>query len=299
VADLHRTTQSYRFAPLQEPEQSLKLSCEIPYAGRNLTTVPLETLSGGRTRYNGAVRLRVTAQYLPLVQLGMAMVKKPRRSKLRGGKVPGLFDVQAFLNSTGLSRRAVEFRRSQHVYTQGDAAKNVLYIRQGGVKLCVVNEVGKEVVVAMFGPGDFFGEGCLADQAKRLGTAIAITSSVILLIEKNEMSRVPHEEHAFSDLFIAHVLSRNIRVEADLVDQLFNSTEKRLARALLLLVRYGKQQQAPRVLPKMSQQMLAEMIGASRSRVSQFMNKFKRLGFISYVGGLKINSSLLSVVLHD
>lgn len=209
------------------------------------------------------------------------------------------FDAQTFLDSAGLSRKVVEFRRKETIFSQGDPSKDVLYIQQGGVKLCVVNETGKEAVVAMLGPGDFFGEGCLAGQSKRMGTAIAITPTTALVIDRNEMIRVLHVEHEFSDRFIAHMLSRNIRIEEDLVDQLFNSTEKRLARALLLLARYGKQDQPQRVLPKMSQEMLATMIGTSRSRVNLFMNKFKKLGFIKYNGGLQINSSLLSVVLHD
>jgi CRP/FNR family transcriptional regulator, cyclic AMP receptor protein len=211
----------------------------------------------------------------------------------------GTFDAQTFLDSAGLSRKVAEFRRKQIIYTQGDPAKNVLYIQQGDVKLCVVNETGKEAVVAMLGPGDFFGEGCLAGQPNRMGTAIAATATTALVIDKSEMIRVLHAEHAFSDRFIAHMLSRNIRVEEDLVDQLFNSTEKRLARTLLLLARYGKQDQPQRVLPKMPQETLAEIVGTSRSRVNLFMTKFRKLGFIKYNGGLQINSSLLSVVLHD
>ena len=209
------------------------------------------------------------------------------------------FDAQAFLDSAGLSRKIVEFRRRQAIFTQGDPARNVLYIQEGGVKLCVVNEVGKEAVVAMLGPGDFLGEGCLAGQPKRIATAVAITATTALAIDKNEMIRVLHAEHAFADRFISYILSRNIRVEEDLVDQLFNSTEKRLARTLLLLARYGKEDQPQKVLPKVSQEMLAEMIGTSRSRVNLFMNKFKKLGFIHYNGGLQIHTSLLSVVLHD
>jgi CRP/FNR family cyclic AMP-dependent transcriptional regulator len=211
---------------------------------------------------------------------------------------PG-FDAQAFLDSAGLSRKIVEFRKRQAIFTQGDPAKNVMYIQQGGVKLCVVNEVGKEAVVAMLGPGDFLGEGCLAGQPKRISTAVAITATTVLAIDKNEMIRVLHAEHAFADRFISYVLSRNIRVEEDLVDQLFNSTEKRLARTLLLLARYGKQDKPQKVLPKVSQQTLAEMIGTSRSRVNFFMNKFRKLGFIKYNGGLHIDPSLLGVVLHE
>jgi CRP-like cAMP-binding protein len=175
----------------------------------------------------------------------------------------------------------------------------VKYIQKGGVKLTVVNEVGKEAVVAILGPTDFFGEGCLAGQPVCMGTATAITPTSILFIEKSEMIRVLHAEHAFSDRFISHMLTRNIRIEEDLVDQLFNSSEKRLARTLLLLARYGKEDQPHGVLPKMSQETLGAMIGTTRSRVSFFMNKFKKLGFIKYNGGLPINTSLLSVVLHE
>lgn len=210
-----------------------------------------------------------------------------------------LFDAQVFLDSAGLSRKVVEFRRKETVFAQGEAAKNVMYIQKGGIKLSVVNGAGKEAVVAVLGPGDFFGEGCLAGQPVRIGSATAITPTTVLLIEKKEMMRVLHSEHEFSDRFIAYVLARNIRVEADLVDQLFNSTEKRLARALLLLARYGKEDQSQKVLTRVSQEMLAETIGTTRSRVNLFMNKFKRLGFIKYNGGLQINSSLLSVVLHE
>ncbi len=210
-----------------------------------------------------------------------------------------VFDAQAFLDSAGVARKVVEFKRNATIFTQGDSSKHVMYIQMGSVKLSVVNEVGKEAVVAMLGPGDFFGEGCLAGQSVSMGTATAITPTTVLVIEKEEMARVLHGEHEFSDRFIKYMLSRNIRVEADLIDQLFNSTEKRLARTLLLLARYGKEGQPQRVLAKISQETLAEMIGTSRSRVNLFMNKFKKLGFIHSNGGLHINSSLLSVVLHD
>jgi CRP/FNR family cyclic AMP-dependent transcriptional regulator len=198
-----------------------------------------------------------------------------------------------------LARRIVEYRKSQKVYAQGDPATSVLYIQKGGIKLSVVNEVGKEAVVAMLAPGDFFGEGCLAGQTARMGTATAITPATLLVIEKQEMIRVIHAEHAFSDRFMTYMLSRNIRIEQDLIDQLFNSSEKRLARTLLLLARYGKEDQPQKMLPKVSQEMLAEMIGTTRSRVNFFMNKFRKLGFIKYNGGLHINTSLLSVILHE
>ena len=193
----------------------------------------------------------------------------------------------------------MEFGKKETIFSQGDPGKNVLYIQKGGVRLSVVNETGKEAVVAILGPGDFFGEGCLAGQPLRIGSATAVAPTTVLVIEKNEMIRVLHVEHEFSDRFISYMLSRNIRVEEDLVDQLFNSSEKRLARTLLLLARYGMEDRPQKVLPKISQEMLAEMVGTTRSRVNFFMNKFRKLGFIKYNGGLHINTSLLSVVLHD
>jgi CRP/FNR family cyclic AMP-dependent transcriptional regulator len=213
------------------------------------------------------------------------------------GKNP--FNAQDFLDSAGVARKVVEFRKKQTIYSQGDPGQSVLYIQEGGVRLSVVNETGREAVVAVLRPGDFFGEGCLAGQPLRIGTATAIAPTTALVIEKKEMIRVLHDEHAFSDRFITFMLSRNIRIEEDLVDQLFNSSEKRLARTLLLLARYGKEDKPQRVLPKVSQEMLAEMVGTTRSRVNFFMNKFRKLGFIKYNGGLQINTSLMSVVLHD
>ncbi len=220
---------------------------------------------------------------------------KPQR-KLKEKRA---FYVQAFLDSAGLSRKIVQYRRSEKIFAQGDPATSVLYIQNGGVKLSVVNEVGKEAVVGILGPGDFFGEGCLAGQRICMATATAITPTAILEIEKNEMMRVLHAEHTLSDRFMTYILSRNIRIEEDLIDQLFNSSEKRLARALLLLARYGKESQPQKMLPRVSQQMLAEMIGTTRTRVNFFMNKFRKLGFIHYNGGLEVHNSLLSVVLHE
>ena len=215
-------------------------------------------------------------------------------------KKKGSFNAQAFLDSAGLARKVKQFRRREIIFSQGDPARHVLYIQQGGVKLSVVSESGKEAVVALLGPGDFFGESCLAGHSVRMSSAATVTPSTLLLIEKNEMIRVLHEEHGFSDRFIKYMLTRNIRVEEDLIDQLFNSSEKRLARALLLLARYGKQD-APsqKLLPKVTQEVLAEMVGTTRSRVNFFMNKFRKLGFIEYNGGLLVNQSLLTVVLHD
>jgi CRP-like cAMP-binding protein len=211
-----------------------------------------------------------------------------------------VFDAQAFLDTAGIARKVVEYRRSQKIYSQGDPSTDVMYVQKGSVKLSVVNEIGKEAVLAILAPGDFFGEGGMAGQPVRMGTATAITPTSLLAIEKNEMIRVLHAEHTFSDRFLSYMLSRNIRIEEDLIDQLFNSSEKRLARTLLLLARYGEEPHPEKMLPKVSQEMLAEMIGTTRSRVNFFMNKFRKLGFIQYNnGGLQVHTSLLSVVLHE
>jgi CRP/FNR family cyclic AMP-dependent transcriptional regulator len=224
---------------------------------------------------------------------------KVRRS-LKGRISQGsAFDVKSFLDSAGLGRKVTKLGAKEIVFAQGDPATNVIYIQEGSVKLAVVNETGKEGVVAVLGPGDFLGEGCLAGQSICMATATAINPTTVLVIAKEEMIRALHGEHEFSDRFIEYMLARNIRVEADLVDQLFNSTEKRLARTLLLLARYGEQDQPDKLLPKVSQEMLAEMIGATRPRVNFFMNKFRKLGLIQYNGGLKVDKSLLSIVLHD
>jgi CRP/FNR family cyclic AMP-dependent transcriptional regulator len=209
------------------------------------------------------------------------------------------FDPQVFLDTAGVARKVAEFSRGESIYSQGEAANSVMYVQKGGVKFTVVNGSGKEAVVAMFGPSDFFGEGCMAGQSVRMGTATAITPTTILVIDKNELLRVLHEEHELSDHFIGYMLAHNIRVEEDLIDQLFNSSEKRLARTLLLLARYGKQEQPDRILTKVSQETLAKMVGTTRSRVNFFMNKFRKLGFIEYNGKIKINKSLLTVVLHE
>jgi CRP/FNR family cyclic AMP-dependent transcriptional regulator len=211
----------------------------------------------------------------------------------------GVFDAQAFLDSAGSSKKIVEFHRGDVVYSQGDACDAVMYIQAGGVKLSVLSKTGREAVVAMLGPGEFFGEGCLAGQPIRMGSATTVLPSTILFVDKHVMVGLLHKQHELSDRFIAHMLARNIRIEEDLVDQLFNSSEKRLARTLLLLARYGKHDQPVREVPPISQETLAEMIGTTRSRVNFFMKKFERLGFISYKGGLKVNNSLLTVVLHD
>jgi CRP/FNR family transcriptional regulator, cyclic AMP receptor protein len=218
-------------------------------------------------------------------------------SKKRTG--PPAFDLERFLHTVGNSRRQVTYQPAQVIFAQGDPCTSVLYVQSGGVKLSVLSGSGKEAVVALFGPGEFFGEGALAGQPVRIATATAVAPSEVLVVQKRAMVKLLHSQHAFSDRFIAHMLARNIRIEEDLVDHLFNSSEKRLARTLLLLARYGKQNVPQRTLPKLSQEVLAEMIGTTRSRVNFFMNKFRKLGFIEYNGGLKINSSLVSVVLHE
>jgi CRP/FNR family cyclic AMP-dependent transcriptional regulator len=205
------------------------------------------------------------------------------------------FDAQEFLESAGLSRKIMQYARNEVIFAQGDDCDAVMYIQSGGVKLSVLSSGGRrEAIVAMLGPGDFFGEGC---------SATAITPSTVLVIKKEQMMKVLHQQHGLSDLFITHMLSRNARIEQDLIDQLFNSSEKRLARALLLLARYGRQDEPEEVVPKISQELLSEMVGTTRSRVNFFMNKFKKLGFIEYNGnlaaGVRINRSLLTVVLHD
>ena len=208
------------------------------------------------------------------------------------------FDLQAFLDSAGVARTIRKYKPPAVIFSQGDPAADVFYIQNGSVKLSVLSRTGKEAVVAVLGKGDFFGEGCLAAQPRRIATASAMSASTVLVVEKPQMLVMLHTQTALAERFLAHMLARNIRVEEDLVDQLFNSSEKRLARVLLLLARYGKADQPLRI-PKMSQETLAEIVGTTRSRVNFFMNKFRDLGFIEYNGDIKVNSSLLTVVLHD
>jgi len=209
------------------------------------------------------------------------------------------FDPKVFLAKADGGRTISRYREKQKLFSQGDAANAVFYIIEGRVKFCVISEHGKEAVVAVLGPDEFCGEGALAGQPLRMATAVAMTDCQIMRIEKQSMIRVLHEEPTFSEMFVAHLLARTIRVEEDLVDQLFNSSEKRLARALLLLANFGKEGKPEHVIAKVSQETLAEMIGTTRSRVSHFMNKFRKLGFIDYNGALEVHSSLLNVVLHD
>ena len=209
------------------------------------------------------------------------------------------FSPKIFLAKVGEGRSIRTYRKGEIVFSQGDPANEVFYIQKGKVKVTVISEQGKEAVVAILEGDEFFGEGCLAGQAQRISTVAALSESVIVQLDKAAIVRVIHEEPAFSEMFIAHILGRNIRVEADLVDQLFNSSEKRLARLLLLLANFGKEGKPEPIIAKISQETLAEMIGTTRSRVSFFMNKFRKLGFIHYNGGIAVHSSLLNAVLHD
>jgi len=223
----------------------------------------------------------------------------PARKAAKAPRASTEFDLQDFLDSAGLARSITKYQKSGVVYSQGDPAAQVMYVQQGTIKISVLSKTGKEAIVAMLGAGDFLGEGCLAGQSRRMATATAMTPTTVLVVEKAHMMQMLHKEPALSDRFRVHMLSRNIRIEEDLVDQLFNSSEKRLARALLLMARYGQEDKPQQVVHQLSQETLAEMVGTTRSRVNFFMNKFRDLGFIEYNGGLKVNSSLLSVVLHD
>ena len=209
------------------------------------------------------------------------------------------FDAAEYLETSGIKRKIATYRKGQTIFSQGDVSRSVLYLQTGSVKIAVTSSAGKEAVVALLHPGDFFGEGAIAGQPLRVARASAMGPVSVLEIEKKEMIRVIHEEPEFSDRFVAHMLKRNVRVEEDLVDQLFNSSEKRLARALLLIARYGNKEKPERIVARVSQGTLAEMIGTTRSRVSFFMNKFRKLGFIKYNGGLHVHDSLLRVVLRD
>jgi CRP-like cAMP-binding protein len=212
---------------------------------------------------------------------------------------PARFDVEGFLRSLRTKTKVVEYRKKSNIFVQGEPASAVFYTQKGRVKLSVTSEQGKSAIIGVLNGGNFFGEGCIAGQPLRMMTATAITDCALVRIEKTAMMAALHERHDFSEFFIAYVLSRNIRYEADLVDQLFNSSEKRLARVLLLLARYGKDGQPERVVPKISHETLAEMVGTTRPHISRFMNKFRKLGFIHYNGGLEVHSSLINITLHD
>ena len=224
---------------------------------------------------------------------------KAKARRVQSAGEPPAFDAKAFFESAGAARGVVSYPKGKIVFSQGQPSDAVMYIQKGGIRISVLSRTGKEAVVAMLGPGDFFGEGALTGQSIRIGTATATTLTTVLIIEKDAMLQLLRDEPTFSERFISYMLARNLRVEADLVDHLFNSSEKRLARALLLLSRYGDQAGPEKRIPKISQETLAEMIGTTRSRVNFFMNKFRDLGFIEYNGDITINTSLLSVVLHD
>ena len=229
------------------------------------------------------------------------MARPRKKVPTKGSAKPAapVFNAQAFLTSAGMAKKVAEYGPLATIFSQGDTADSVMYIQKGAVRLSVLSHAGKEAIVGVLGPGDFLGEGALAAQPIRMGTATAVSATSVLVVPKQQMIQLLHDAPEFSNRFIEYMLQRNIRIEEDLVDQLFNSSEKRLARTLLLLARYGKEDKPQAVLPKLSQEMLAEMIGTTRSRVNFFMNKFRKLGFIEYNGGLKINTSLLSVVLLD
>jgi len=209
------------------------------------------------------------------------------------------FDVGEYLTTSGVKKSVVTHRKDQNIFSQGEKCASVFYLQTGSVKITVISSTGKEAVVALLRPGSFFGEGCIAGQPLRVSTATAMEASSALSIEKDEMVRMIHQEPEFSDRFVAHMLKRNVRIEEDLVDHLFNSSEKRLARALLLVARYGNNEKPQKIIAKISQETLAEMVGTTRRRVSYFMNKFRKLGFIKYNGGIHVHDSLLRVILHD
>jgi CRP-like cAMP-binding protein len=215
-----------------------------------------------------------------------------------GRRKAAVFDAKTFLTKAGTGRSISSYRKNQVIFAQGAPADAVFYLERGQVKLTVVSKGGKAAIVAMLGPGDFFGEGCLAGQPVRMATSSAMTDAAVVRVERRAMLRLLHERSVFSERFMAHLLARNVRFEEDLVDQLFNSSEKRLARVLLLLARFGKEGATEPVVPRISQEVLAEMVGTTRPRISGFMNKFRRLGFIEYNGGLHVHSSLLNVLLH-
>jgi len=223
----------------------------------------------------------------------------PKARRIESGEKRPAFDAEVFLTSSGAAGRRATYPKGKVVFSQGQPSDAVMYVQKGGIKISVLSRTGKEAVVAMLGPGDFFGEGALTGQSIRLGTATATMPTTLIIIEKDVMLGLLRDQPAFSEQFISYMLARNLRIEADLVDHLFNSSEKRLARTLLLLARFGEREGPEQRIPKISQETLAEMVGTTRSRVNFFMNKFRDLGFIEYNGELRVNTSLLSVVLHE
>lgn len=236
----------------------------------------------------------MTSASSPRVMLTENMVAAPKKRKVTPG-----FDPKMFLAKVGKGRTLAEHKKNERVFSQGDPADAIFYIQKGKIKLTVVSKQGKEAVIAILGANDFFGEGCLAGQPLRMSSAAALTECSVMRLAKASVVQVLRDEPAFSEVFLRYMLSRNIRIEEDLVDQLFNSSEKRLARVLLLLANFGKEDKPDLVIPKISQETLAEIVGTTRSRVSYFMNRFRDMGFIKYNGGVEVHSSLLNVVLHD
>jgi CRP/FNR family cyclic AMP-dependent transcriptional regulator len=254
----------------------------------------LESRPTGRPRQTSMAKRRSKNPFGKMTKATDFNIPRTPVERIRG------FDPKAFLAQAGLGRTIVELKKRQLVFSQGEPADAVFYIQRGQIKLTVISSSGKEATIALLGEGDFVGEECVANsQPLRMATAAAVTESVVLKIDRKEMVRALHEQHALSDIFVSYLLSRNLRVQEDLVDQLFNSSEKRLARALLLLAQFGKEGTPETVIPKISQETLAEMVGTTRSRVNFFMNRFRKLGFIEYNGKLLVHRSLLSVVLHD
>jgi CRP-like cAMP-binding protein len=249
---------------------------------------------------NGRKARTVPAAKFPFSGRGSDGSSPKRLASASGAGKSRVFDPEAFLAKTGLGKKIVRLEKGQSAYSQGDPADAIFYIQKGRLKLTVTSSAGKEATIALLGAGEFMGEGCIANtHPLRMSTAVAMAECTMLKINRKEMVRVLHEEHAFSDVFVSFLLARNARIQEDLVDQLFNSSEKRLARILLLLAQFGKSGRPQTVIPKMSQETLAEMIGTTRSRVSFFMNRFRKMGFIEYNGEMKVHSSLLNVILHD
>jgi len=272
--------------------QPLSVAAAAP---RRISTTPVET---NRASKRVDLGLRSSRRSRPPSTKTVGVSQGPAKSK-RGEP----FDVEVFLHSTGITKKIVNYRRGDAIFKQGDPCSNVLYIHTGLVKISVVSKRGRQAVVAMLGPGDFFGEGGLAGQPVRMASATAVTASTILLVDQSAMASLLHQQHAMSDRLIAHLLAKTIRSEEELVDQLFSSSEKRLARKLLVLARYGEPAESGRTVPAISQETLAEIVGTTRSRVNVFMKKFQRLGFIDYGidsgTGLRVHDSLLTVVLYD
>jgi CRP-like cAMP-binding protein len=273
----------------------MQTEAQKPQNQKNNENRPNRVMSPDRQPSGSRGRRKIARAQIPIYP-SLQTKREPLRPSIVGKRG---FDPHDFLATIGEGRKSVLFQRKHTIFAQGDLADAVFYIQTGKVKLTVVSQTGKEATIGILGDGEFFGEGSLAGQPLRMGSATAMTDCAVLRIEKTAMIDVLHREHAFSDLFGAYLLARNIRYEEDLVDQLFNSSEKRLARILLLLAHFGKDGKPETVVPQISQEILAEMVGTTRSRVSFFMNRFRKLGFIHYNGGLHVHSSLLNVVLHD